>query len=190
MAQDLKELFEKERQMAHKKMSNGHEERFLQKLENELPVEKSISSNTWFLRIAASVVLFLGLGYATFTMLQDDDPIQKDGEEVVGTTKSLEDISPQLQKVEDYYLANINHELSKIEYSPENKELFDGYVSRLAELGTEYESLSNELINSGPNEDTVTALIDNLKLRLNLLYRLKEKLNELNTETSIEANVL
>jgi hypothetical protein len=53
-------------------------------------------------------------------------------------------------------------------------------VQRLGELSDEYERLSDELFQSGPNEQTVTALIDNLKLRLNLLYRLKEKLNELN----------
>ncbi|NNL32405.1 MAG: hypothetical protein HKO80_04275, partial [Flavobacteriaceae bacterium] len=104
----------------------------------------------------------------------------------VANTSSLGEISPQLKKVEDYYLANINLELSKLEYSPENKELFDGYVSRLGELSTAYEQLSQELLNNGPNEQTVTALIDNLKMRLNLLYRLKEKLNELNDDSSFE----
>mgnify|MGYP000968125522 CR=1 FL=1 len=64
----------------------------------------------------------------------------------------------------------------------ENKELFDSYIVRLEELNNEYKRLSIELTESGPNELTVSALIDNLKLRLNLLYRLKEQLNELNTE--------
>jgi len=40
--------------------------------------------------------------------------------------------------------------------------------------------LEEELTQSGLNEQTINALIDNLKLRLNLLYRLKEKLSELN----------
>ena len=95
--------------------------------------------------------------------------------------KSLGDISPDFKKVEDYYLANINIELSKVKQTPENKELFDGYVMRLAELNQEYKRLSVELTDHGPNELTVSALIDNLKLRLNLLYRLKEQLNDLNT---------
>ncbi|MBT8253086.1 MAG: hypothetical protein KJN68_03880, partial [Bacteroidia bacterium] len=112
------------------------------------------------------------------------DPVTP-AEEVV-STKSLGEISPELKKVEDYYLASINLELSKLKYTPETKELFDGYVNRLGELALEYERLSNELIQSGPTEQTVTALIDNLKLRLDLMYRLKEKLNELNNDFSVE----
>ena len=56
-------------------------------------------------------------------------------------------------------------------------ELFDGYVVRLGELNQEYKRLSVELTENGPNELTVSALIDNLKLRLNLLYRLKEQIS-------------
>jgi hypothetical protein len=56
-------------------------------------------------------------------------------------------------------------------------------------LNKEYDRLNLELTQNGPNELTVSALIDNLKLRLNLLYRLKEQLkdlndSELNQETS------
>ena len=65
-----------------------------------------------------------------------------------------------------------------------NKEMFDGYLEQLEELNKEYAVLSDELTTSGPTERTVNALIDNLKLRLNLLYRLKEKLSELNNETN------
>ena len=69
--------------------------------------------------------------------------------------------------------------------TPESKELFDGYLLRLEELNKEYTRLEEELTQSGPNEQTVNALIDNLKLRLNLLYRLKEKLSELNESNNI-----
>ena len=81
-------------------------------------------------------------------------------------------------------MANINLELSKIEVTPETKELFEGYLTRLDELNKEYERLSQELIKSGPTEQTITASIENLKLRLNLMYRLKEKLNELKNDTN------
>ena len=47
--------------------------------------------------------------------------------------------------------------------------------------------LSKELIESGPTEQTVTALIDNLKFRLELMYRLKDKLNELNNVNKVES---
>lgn len=182
MAQDLKKLFKNEQQMSTQKMPKGHESRFLEKLDNQLP-EQSSGRRFTFFSMAASVVIVLGLSFAGYQYFKGT-PVEP--AEVVGNTQSIEDISPQLKKVEDYYLANINLELSKLEYSPENKELFDGYVHRLGELSKEYDLLSKELFESGPNEQTVTALIDNLKLRLNLMYRLKEKLNELNKDTGYE----
>ena len=66
-------------------------------------------------------------------------------------------------------------------YTPKTKELFDGYLIQLNELDKEYQKLSLELTESGPSEFTVNALIDNLKLRLNLLYRLRSQLQEFNT---------
>ncbi len=91
--------------------------------------------------------------------------------------------------MEDYYLANINLELSKVKLTPENKELFDGYVVKLEELNKEYKPLSVELTENGPNELTVSALIDNLKLRLNLLYRLKEQLQDLN-DSNVDQEII
>ena len=185
MAQDLKKLFKNEQNLSKQQMSKGHEVRFLDKLDEALPEQQS-KSRFSFLNIAASTIVLLGLCFSAYFFGKSDgnDPVKN---VVEANTNSIESISPQLKKVEDYYLANINLELSKIKYTSETKELFDGYVKRLGDLSKEYELLSDELITSGPNEKTVTALIDNLKLRLNLLYRLKEKLNELNTD-SLEAN--
>ncbi|MBT8287341.1 MAG: hypothetical protein HKN00_07630 [Flavobacteriaceae bacterium] len=182
MAQDLRKLFENEPKVSNEKMPDGHEDRFMAKLAEGLPQRPKKRSFNVF-RIAASIVILVSLGYVGMRFLSND-PVTP-AEEVV-STKSLGEISPELKKVEDYYLASINLELSKLKYTPETKELFDGYVNRLGELALEYERLSNELIQSGPTEQTVTALIDNLKLRLDLMYRLKEKLNELNNDFSVE----
>jgi len=148
--------------------------------------EKEKSSSFGFMRIAASIVVLIGLSFGAYKFFST--PPKVEGQEVVTTEKkdentqmkSLGDISPDLKKVEDYYLANINLELSKVKLTPENKELFDSYVLKLEELNKEYDKLSLELTKNGPNELTVSALIDNLKLRLNLLYRLKEQLKDLN----------
>ncbi len=185
MAQDLRQLFEKENKATQEKMPQGHEVRFLKKLDEALPEETSIKRRFSMLQIAASIVVLIGLAFGASQFFQQP-PV--DGQKIVDTKnskqenqlKSLGDISPDLKKVEDYYLANINLELSKVKLTPENKELFDGYVVRLGELNQEYKRLSVELTENGPNELTVSALIDNLKLRLNLLYRLKEQLNDLN----------
>ncbi|WP_204346132.1 hypothetical protein [Psychroserpens algicola] len=192
MAQDLRTLFENENKVSKEKMPQGHEARFLDKLDEALPVNTSVKKRFSMLQIAASIVVLIGLGYGASQFLYEPK-LDDDGVEIVNTNdnkdkqlKSLGDISPDFKKVEDYYLANINLELSKVKQTPENKELFDGYVVRLAELNQEYKRLSVELTEGGPNELTVSALIDNLKLRLNLLYRLKEQLNDLNASEEVK----
>ena len=190
MAQDLRNLFEKEQEQSQLKMSDGHEARFLKKLDEALPVETSIKKRFSMLQIAASIVVLIGLAFAAYKFFEQpatvkNEVVQNDDTSKDEQLKSLGDISPDLKKVEDYYLANISLELSKVKQTPENKELFDGYVVRLAELNQEYKRLSVELTENGPNELTVSALIDNLKLRLNLLYRLKEQLHDLNTSDEV-----
>jgi len=182
MAQDIRELFKKNQREVLERMPKDHEARFLEKLNKAMPKQEVNKPMFSWLQIAASLVVLLGLTFGAFNFFQA--PIQQvdsSSTSQVVTTKTLGDISPDLKKVEDYYLANINLELSKVKLTPENKELFDGYVKRLEELNNEYKNLSVELTNNGPSESTVNALINNLKLRLNLLYRLKEQLKDLNT---------
>jgi len=184
MAQDLKKMFSEDRQKIHNVMPTGHEARFLKKLEEELPAT-SIKKRFSIWNIAASAVVLLGLSFGAYQYFKTSPVIPDDKQQAV-TLKSLGDVSPDLKKVEDYYVANINLELANVKLTPENKELFDSYIVRLEELNKEYNRLSVELTENGPNELTVSALIDNLKLRLNLLYRLKEQLNELNTSEEIQ----
>ena len=176
MAQDIRELFKNDKVLG-KTMPKHHEERFLKKLDEALPETKT-KPFKWY-NIAASIVVLLGLSLGTYNYFQPEKGVVEGNANIV-KTKSLGDVSPGLKKVEDYYLASINLELSKIKYTPETKEVFDGYIKQLDELNKEYKKLSLELTAVGPTELTINALIDNLKLRLNLLYRLKEQLQELN----------
>lgn len=180
MAQDLRNLFENERGKKHP-MKEGHEERFLERLEKEMPEKRNPLVLFW--RIAAAVALIISV--AIFTLRKDhttqpaDTMVVEEGTDNGVETISLGDLSPDLKKVEQYYVANINMELARLDVSGENKALVDGYMEQLAELNTAYTSLNQELNSLGPNDQTITALIKNLQLRLQLLHRLKEKLNEL-----------
>lgn len=191
MAQDIRELFQKEQKNeTQANLPAGHEARFLKKLDAEFSKTSKTTWSWWY--IAASIVVVLGVGFGTFKYFQVPENIQ-----VVDTptdtgsnkgeipTRTLGDISPDLKKVEDYYLANINFELSKVTLTPENKDLIDGYLTQLETLNQEYKRISLELTHSGPNELTVNALITNLKFRLNLMYRLKEQLETLKATDSI-----
>lgn len=175
MSQDLKQLLKQKQ--PDKNMAKDHEVRFLKKLDANLP--KQQGPNFTWLNMAASIVLLISFTYTAYTYFNTNEAIEPTVENT--TTKTLGDVSPSLKKVEDYYLASINLELSKLKYTPETKSLFDGYIERLHELNNEYDRLSVELTENGPNELTINALIDNLKFRLNLLYRLKKQLKDLNT---------
>ncbi len=178
MAQDIRKMFKNDK-ISSLKMPDNHQVRFLEKLDKALP-EARRKPFKWY-NIAASVVLLLGIGYGAFTHFFSSDEGSLTHGSQPSKIKTLGDVSPGLKKVEDYYLASINLELSKIKYTPETRDLFDGYLKQLEELNKEYNQLSKELTELGPTELTVNALIDNLKLRLNLLYRLKEQLNVLKT---------
>lgn len=188
MAQDLRNLFEKDSNAQNAKMSKGHEARFLSKLDDALPQETKASRFS-FLNIAASVVVILGLSFGAYQFLNNSGVDIPEGTEIVNGGESKKDIKsmgevvPDLKRVEDYYLASINLELSKVQMTPENKDLVDGYIQRLKELNDEYDNLILELNENGPNEATLDALIDNLKFRLNLVMRLKDKLQEFNDDS-------
>lgn len=109
MAQDLKELFEKERKEKKYSMKSGHEVRFMDRLEEELPEAKKKSQYFW-LSVAASVVLLLSLGVYLISQsgTMEQDPSKKvvdvnSSEENV-IPISLGDLSPDLKKIELCYL--------------------------------------------------------------------------------------
>jgi len=180
MARDLRKLFKEEQKEERFVMNEGHEKRFKDLLRKELPQQKK--SSFFILKIAASFLVLVGLG--TFFFLNREASnikttvVEKSPVKEMQTGISLGDLSPDLKRVESYYVANINLELSKLNVSGDNKELVDSYLERLAELNVEYKNLNEELNRIGPNDQTITALIKNLQLRLQLLQQLKEKLNE------------
>ncbi len=180
MARDLRKLFEEEQREEQFVMNEGHEKRFMDLLKKELPQQKKASF--FILKIAASILVLASIG-TIFFMNREDVGIKTtvvDKNPGIETKSgiSLGDLSPDLKKVENYYVANINLELSKLNVSGENKELVDSYLERLSELNIEYKNLNEELNQVGPNDQTISALIKNLQLRLQLLQKLKEKLNE------------
>lgn len=185
MAQDIRDLFENE-ELKHEDMPKNHEARFLEKLEMAFPEAAQKPSQFSWLKIAASVVVLIGLSFGAYKFMV---PSFDAGTKVATTEetvkgKTLGDVSPDLKKVEDYYLASINLELSKMKPTAETKAVFDGYLEQLEELNKEYKRLSLEL-NDNTSELTITALIDNLRFRLNLLYRLKDQLQTLSTSDEL-----
>ncbi|HAT64573.1 MAG TPA: hypothetical protein DCS66_08215 [Flavobacteriaceae bacterium] len=186
MAQDIRDML-KDYQPEGPQLSKGHEARFEDKLDIAFSEKKSDNSFFFWMKIAATVIVFLTVGYFGYQYFQKDTTIDT---QLVNNTKEVENetptitignLSPDLKKVEDFYVTGINQQLASLNRTPENEELINGYLLRLEELDNAYKTLNTELNEVGPSEATITALIDNLKLRLELLFKLKNKLKELKT---------
>ncbi len=178
MAQDLRELFETDKKATYR-MKPGHEQRFAKRLDREAGRRRSWPNRAYL--IAASLLVLVGLGTYTALNLRPASPgkttvVSRQEGKSAPQQLSLGDLSPDLKKLEQYYVATINLQLSDLEISPENKAMADDFMGRLAELNTEYEALNRELNTIGPNDQTINALIKNLQLRLDLLYKLKDKM--------------
>tara|TARA_R110002049_G_scaffold70983_5_gene183121 strand:+ start:10031 stop:10606 length:576 start_codon:yes stop_codon:yes gene_type:complete len=168
-------------------MKDGHEQRFLKRMEKDLPVTKKRLFPLF--TIAATFIILIGLGTFIYLKLNVAHSVEttvvEKGSRLQGEKGiSLGDLSPDLKKVEDYYMVNINLELSQLKISDRNKALIDSFMERLEDLNVEYKKLNIELNEIGPNDQTITALIKNLQLRLQLLHKLRDKLQELKKMSS------
>ncbi len=183
MAQDIRDLL-KDYQPEEPKLSKGHDARFEDKLDSAFSEKKKDNSIFFWMKIAASIVIFLTVGYFGYQYFQKDttfdtELVDTTTTENVTPTITIGNLSPDLKKVEDFYVTGINQQLASLNRTPENEELINGYLLRLEELDNAYKALNTELNEVGPSEATITALIDNLQLRLELLFKLKNKLKEL-----------
>ena len=187
MSQDLREMFKNNDSEVSESMKDGHEQRFLKRMEKDLPVTKKRLFPLF--TIAATFIILIGLGTFIYLKLNVAHSVEttvvEKGSRLQGEKGiSLGDLSPDLKKVEDYYMVNINLELSQLKISDRNKALIDSFMERLEDLNVEYKKLNIELNEIGPNDQTITALIKNLQLRLQLLHKLRDKLQELKKMSS------
>ncbi|WP_298288449.1 hypothetical protein [uncultured Lutibacter sp.] len=172
MPKDLKAMLQNNIENTSK-LSENHRAKFEAKLQKELHATQK--KNFYVFKIAASFLVLIGLSASLFYFSNEKDSLVTS----VAKNESLGSISPELKTIENYYLASIQSEIVTLEETPENKELLDGYFKKISELTEDYKDLTKELNTEGLNEKTINALIENLQLRLKLLYQLKAQLNEL-----------
>ena len=185
MAQDIRELFRNEDARTSEKLAQGHKKRFEQKLDREIPQKKK-NKRFFFIKVAAIFLVALSVGFYFFensgepveNQVVDTEPINRPIADSIDQFQ-LSEISPEFKKVEDYYLASLNLELANLNVTDENRELIDSFMEQLRGLVKEYQRLNADLKSAGPNEQTIEAMIQNLQLRLELMFRLKNKLKEI-----------
>ena len=180
MKVDLRERFKEEKML--RKLPANDRSVFERKLKKELHGRQGISLR--FLSVAASVLVLFGLGYV-FTVQEsiEENSVQQ-AKEI-----SLKDYSPELKKIENYYLTAINFELASLEVTDDNRALLDDYLRRLNGLTLEYELLSGQLRADKIDEELINNLIDNLQMRLQLMVELKKELKKIKTTNNEKATI-
>lgn len=193
MGQDIREMFRHQEPNKDEKLKEGHAKRFEARLEKALPVQKRKEKRFFVLQIAAVLVVAFGIGgffyfsnEGTITTPDNNQVVENNmNEELPAPTQNdqdqyrLSEVSPEFKRIEDYYLASLNIQLAKLELTPENKVLIDAFMNKLETLDEDYQALNAEIQETGINEETVEAMITNLQIRLDLLKKLKTKLNEI-----------
>lgn len=176
----IEQLFKRlENQFDIENPSSDHQAMFLEKLQS-MPSEKEVKKETpiralnWMkpLFIAASVLVVFGVIFSLNT---------------AATTIDLADVSPEMQQTQEFFTQAIEQELFTIqeEVTPETQELVDTALTQMESLETQYESLKDDLLESGQDQRVIFAMIDNFQNRIDVLEQVLEhidaikKLNDL-----------
>ena len=198
MAQDIRELM-KNNSDSKESLREGHTRRFENLLEERLPKQEQKASAKGgiylWMKIAAVLIVAGGIVFMVY-----NNAFAKAGDQhlvQVETSKKqsaepevlLSAISPEFKRVEDYYLASVNIEIARLEITDDNKELIDAFMKQLSDLDEEYKSLNREITESGVSDEMVSAMIENLKLRVELMIKLKSKLKEMKNAAQQEAAI-
>ncbi|WP_230401642.1 hypothetical protein [Hanstruepera ponticola] len=137
-----------------------HKQRFASKLNNQnyvIRINDKPSFN-WkpLVGIAASIVLIIVL-------------VLGNSHEV--NAKGLASVSPEMAKTQDFFTSTISVELKKLENAknPQTKLLIQDALNQLKRLEIEYESLINDLSQSGNDQRVIYAMISNFQNRIEVL---------------------
>ena len=174
MPKDIRDIL-KENSGRGLALSEDHKTNFEMRLQK---LHKPKVRNYIFLKIAASILIIVSIGYLAITH-QPTDGINNSSQN--SSIVDLGSVSPEMKQIENYYLTAINYEMASLEVNPEAKEVLDQYLEKISELTKAYKQLNIDLSQNGITEKTINALITNLQLRLQLLLELKDTMNEIKT---------
>ncbi len=147
---------------------DGHLERFKLRLENKRSEHKS--AVIW--RIAAGISVLV---VVAFSMLL---PRSNSPQDVHYGSMALSDVSKELAQVEFYYESRLKKEYDEIDGLSESDPLVASYLAEIEFLKTEYKELESILYDSGSHEKVILAMIENFRIRLDLMEKLEAHKNQ------------
>ncbi|KJD33046.1 hypothetical protein PK35_08755 [Tamlana nanhaiensis] len=149
--------------------NTGHENRFLEKL-NNTPKAKTIAFKKSFWKpimgIAASLVLI-------FTFVLNTNKPE--------TALDLASVSPKMAQTQDFFTVTINEELNKLnnEKSPEVQGLIKDTMFQIKKLENDYSLLKEDLYESGDDNRVIYAMISNFQSRIEILQQTLQQIDNI-----------
>lgn len=168
----IEQLFDRlENQFDTENPSQDHQAKFLEKLQSmqfdkETPQEVPVRKLNWMkpLFIAASLVVLFGVIFTNQSSEKKSD---------------LADVSPEMQQTQEFFTKSIERELFTIqqEVTPETQAIVDNALVQIKNLEKQYETLKDDLVESGQDKRVIYAMIDNFQTRIDLLEQVLEHID-------------
>ena len=129
-----------------------------------------------FLKIAASIVLIFVVGFTAIRFANNSQKYQ-DG-------VSLAEISPELAEAEYYYSRLVDEKFALIRSV--NNQLDPLITQEISVLDSAYQDLKNDLKDNMDNEEVINAMIQNYRIKLQILEQILDNINPNENEKNEE----
>lgn len=147
----------------------------------EKPKERGITFKTVLLRVAAVVVIFVA-AYITFLLL--NQPQEKMATQDLNKDTIQLQI-PEIIEAETYYTSLVNQKLDELnEFKAQFPEIEQDVRHDLTELDSVYMELKNDLNENVASEEVIDAMIQNYRLKLDILEEMLEFLRSTTEENN------
>ena len=150
--------------------SSGHQQRFLEKLNNQNKVPQYNKKVVKLWRPMVGIAASLALIISVLIGVQNSS-----------NTKELASISPEMASTQEFFTSAIANELEKLnsEENPEYQDLIVDTMFQIKILEEDYELLKTDLTESGDDDRVIYAMIANFQSRIDLLQNVVEQIDNL-----------
>lgn len=175
-------------EIKEKETIEGHEKRFEKKLLVASKQKEKQLIKKRFIAVAAVIIalITLGIGITPSIEFLEEAP----GENTLAEV-SLGDVSEEMKSVELYYLQSIKEEKKELnqQIGKSNASDFKEMLDELEELEKDYLALKKALAQNNNNERIISSMIQNYKLRVQLLEDLQKMMETKNKKQRSNGNI-
>ena len=141
----------------------------------EKPIRK-ISLPGWALRVAAAMLIFMIAWFGRDWLDKKENEIVVDENTI---TPEQEKQYRLLMEAEMYYTSRINDARSELAVlAGTDKSILEDLDTDLTELDDIFEDLKNDLKENGDNEEVIEAMIQNYRIKLEILEEMLRQIND------------